>query len=403
MRTKIWAAVWSSLFLVPGAFAQESGGGDEQQGGETEGKEAAPSPEKPQKEGEGKETAPGEVHTVVKGDTLWDLSQHYLGSPWYWPKVWSYNPEIANPHWIYPGNQVRFCPSGEEVPSRVEVGNAPNEAPAEGEEGVTPSEMVGEDEESKVEQVGKIGFTPKKGVRMVHQGFVTQKEVDEAGFIAGSFSEAMMLSFPDIAYVQIKNKGNVKVGDKLVIFRTEQAIEHPVTGNRVGFLTYLIGTMKVTKISEKYVSGQIQADCWDEVRRGDYVGPFSDRLAEVVSERPNDRELKGYIVSSQVPYLALLGERQVVVVDRGSADGVQPGNTFVVVRRQDPTVNVETFLHPSQTLDPSIPEEDIGLCMAVDVKDRASMCLLLRSMRDIEAGDQVRMRSSSAPASAASR
>src|SRR5215472_11199049 len=34
-------------------------------------------------------TAPAEVHSVVKGDTLWDLSQHYLGSPWYWPKVWS--------------------------------------------------------------------------------------------------------------------------------------------------------------------------------------------------------------------------------------------------------------------------------------------------------------------------
>src|SRR5262245_26354090 len=48
----------------------------------------------------GRETAPGEEHTVVRGDTLWDLSQRYLGNPWYWPKVWSYNPQIDNPHWI---------------------------------------------------------------------------------------------------------------------------------------------------------------------------------------------------------------------------------------------------------------------------------------------------------------
>jgi len=43
-----------------------------------------------------------EEHTVVPGDTLWDLCAKYLNNPWYWPRVWSYNPEISNPHWIYP-------------------------------------------------------------------------------------------------------------------------------------------------------------------------------------------------------------------------------------------------------------------------------------------------------------
>src|SRR4029079_15071594 len=45
------------------------------------------------------------VHTVKRGDTLWDLSGHYYGNTWGWPKVWSYNPQISNPHWIYPGDQ----------------------------------------------------------------------------------------------------------------------------------------------------------------------------------------------------------------------------------------------------------------------------------------------------------
>src|SRR6185295_1493185 len=63
-------------------------------GGETEGAEME-APRQPGtvavKPGGQRDAAPGEVHTVVKGDTLWDLSQHYLGNPWYWPKVWSYN------------------------------------------------------------------------------------------------------------------------------------------------------------------------------------------------------------------------------------------------------------------------------------------------------------------------
>jgi hypothetical protein len=150
--------------------------------------------------------------------------------------------------------------------------------------------------------------------------------------------------------------------------------------------------MKVTRVSERYVSAQIQADTWDEVRRGDYVGPFSDRFVETVTARANERELKGYVVSSQIPYLALLGEHQIIVIDRGSSDGVQPGNTFVIVRRQDPTIDVETFIHPALNQDSTFPEEDIGVCMAVDVKDRATMCLVQRSLRDMERGDQVRMR-----------
>jgi hypothetical protein len=394
MKTRLGAALASSLLLTPLAIAQEQPQ-EQPEGGETEGKDVTP-PEKQQPAG--KETAPGEVHTVVKGDTLWDLSQHYLGSPWYWPKVWSYNPEIANPHWIYPGNQIRFFPSGEEVPSRVEVGNAPDETPPE--EEVTPSELV---EEEGVRSSGKIGFVPHGSTRLVHQGFATQKEIDDAGTIAGSFSEALMLSFPDTAYVQFKNKSGVKVGDRYVIFRTADEIQHPISGNHIGFLTHLIGTMKIVKVSERYATGLIQPDCWDEVRRGDRVGPFSERLTETVTPRPNERELKGYVVSAQIPWIALLGEHEVVVVDRGSADGVQPGNTFHVVRRQDPTVNVETFLHPSDSIDNTLPEEDIGVCLAVDVKDKATMCLLTRSLRDIERGDRVVMRPNGAPSTGASR
>src|SRR5207253_2179948 len=49
-----------------------------------------------------------EEYTILKGDTLWDLSQKFLNNPWYWPKIWSLNPGIENPHWIYPGNPLKI-------------------------------------------------------------------------------------------------------------------------------------------------------------------------------------------------------------------------------------------------------------------------------------------------------
>ena len=53
-----------------------------------------------------------ELHVVRSGDTLWDICWYYFNDPWQWPKVWSYNPQISNPHWIYPGDLVRLLPRG---------------------------------------------------------------------------------------------------------------------------------------------------------------------------------------------------------------------------------------------------------------------------------------------------
>ena len=61
------------------------------------------------------ETSAPESYLVRPGDTLWNLSQRFLNNPWYWPRIWSYNQQLDNPNWIYPGSQIRFYP-GTDVP-----------------------------------------------------------------------------------------------------------------------------------------------------------------------------------------------------------------------------------------------------------------------------------------------
>jgi len=58
-----------------------------------------------------------EVYVIQKGDTLWDISDKFLDSPWYWPKIWELNQYITNPHWIYPGNELKFSYSGKTGPT----------------------------------------------------------------------------------------------------------------------------------------------------------------------------------------------------------------------------------------------------------------------------------------------
>ena len=49
-----------------------------------------------------------DYHIVQSGDTLWDISAYYHGDPYLWPKVWSWNEHVTNPHWIFPGDRIRL-------------------------------------------------------------------------------------------------------------------------------------------------------------------------------------------------------------------------------------------------------------------------------------------------------
>ena len=350
-------------------------GSDDEGGGPPEGSmTVAPGAGTPEKAGAGTQ------HTVEKGDTLWDLSQKYLGSPWYWPKVWSYNPEIANPHWIYPGNVVRFFGSGEETPTQVELGNAPD---------VSPGERIDED---AVQVGGKLAFEPKGTLTYRVAGFVTPKEIEEAGRISGSFSQAQYLTSNDGAYLTFKNKGTAKIGDRYVIFRPSQEVDHPKTGNRVGYLTQLTGVARVLRTDGPMITVKI-TDAFDIIERGDLVAPFSEALAKRVAVKPNDKKLDGTIVA-QLGF----GTYQTVIVDKGSDQGVQPGNVFTVVRQQD-GLEFQVMNDPAFR-DEAYPEEEVGHCIAWEVKTGATSCLVVNALREFAVGDMVQMKpagSSSSP------
>ncbi len=354
--------------------AQEEGS----EGGAPEGTMEAAGGEKA-----GGDKGAGTTHTVEKGDTLWDLSQKYLGSPWYWPKVWSYNPEIANPHWIYPGNVVKFVGTGEEVPTQVEVGEGP-----EGEQPEVEPGTIMEDED-RVSVAGKLGYQTKGGVNIRTPGFVTPEEIEESGVLAESSAETTMLTFPQTAFATFKKSGDVHVGATYLVFRKGKEILHPITGERVGYQTNLIGTVKLLRVDKNFSVVQITAT-WDEIHRGDLIGPYSENLVRHVNPKPNERANEGYVVAATRGWLTQMGEQETLIVDKGANDGVQPGNTMTILRALDGNSPSAT-LRP-QDREPGFPLEEVGTCMAVEVKSKASICVLIRSWHEIVKGDRFEMR-----------
>ncbi|MBM4781007.1 MAG: LysM peptidoglycan-binding domain-containing protein [Archangiaceae bacterium] len=370
MRQLILAVATLSLASTAWAQAED----EESTGGASEGS-ATVTNAPPEPGGKGGD-APNASHTVERGDTLWDLSRKFLGSPWYWPKVWSYNPDIANPHWIYPGNMVRFY-GADEQPTQVEVGT---EVP-DVEEGTMYDEGEG------VSKAGQIGYRAKNSVTLPIQAFVTTKELEQNARVVGSFAENEMLTFPFSVYVDISGKKSLKVGDATVVYRTGGEIQHPLTHDFIGYITQVVAEGKVIAVdTKKNLATMAITRSLDELHRGDSVSPAGESVIRTVAPRANDRELKGAVLVKGAKRFTLMqSEGFVVILDRGADDGVKVGNTFTFFRSGD-TSPVEHHFNP-QYNDDTFPREIVGACMVVDVKSKASTCLLTYTLRELLPGD----------------
>jgi len=376
MRKLIFTAVFSLASLANAQASDEDNSLTE--GGATFRPEEDEGPKTASPSTTGKASAPGQQHTVEKGDTLWDLSQKFLGSPWYWPKVWSYNPEIANPHWIYPGNEVRFYGQGEEVPTQVEAG--------EPEQQVDEGEMY----DDKVTSAGQIGYRPKAGQAVLLPGFVTPDEIESSGTIYGSFSERIVLTYPDNIYVKF-NKKAPKLGETYVIFRNEGEVSHPITLRSVGYFTAVLAEAKVVRIDSDKRATVVITKQYDEVRRGDLLGPAGEPLIKLVAARPNGKAVKdARLVAEVKTYLTVFGEHQLAIMDKGSDDGVKVGNTFTFWRQNDPLPS-ENLMQPT-IIDDDKPREDVGQCVAFEVKAHTTICLISRSVRELVRGERAEIR-----------
>jgi LysM repeat protein len=360
-------------------------------------------------------------YTIQKGDTLWDLSQKFLSNPWYWPKIWSLNPGIENPHWIYPGAKLKVLQGqgGPQSPAQVQ-GEAPGDAAdaqaqaeAGGEElpatpgaGSADLEVVSKNSResrasrNSVSVSGKLAFTPPPVVSVRASGLVSPDELAAAGSLAASFEERQMLTTYDTAYVTFKDAGTMKPGDKLVFFRPDGPIVHPVTHRKIADKTKTVGVAKVLLVNGNLATVQVER-VLEEIERGDLARPWTPQDKRI-APRANKSEVQGVIVSGTNPGLTTFGEANEVFIDKGTADGVEEGNTFAVIRKGDGLNNVlvtGTATQGSEGRSAALvktPDENVALLLVIDAKEHLSTAVVVKSNRELEAGDAVLMRASGA-------
>jgi hypothetical protein len=327
---------------------------------------------------------PPSLHVVQRGDTLWEVCAKYFNNPWEWPKVWSYNPELQNPHWIYPGDQLRLQPAEAKA---AEPGKAPRSASSRG-----------------------LGRKPKVQANTVflrNQGYIDDKVQGVWGEVGGSPEDQLLLSEGDSTYLDIVAGRDVNVGQELTIFRPIQAT---LRGDAKGTLVAIIGTARIDKWDPTTrVARATLTESLDVIERGAKVGPLGTRF-EVVPPVRNEVELWAHVSTSLYPYV-LYGQNQVVFIDRGQGDGLVVGNRLFVITRGDEyrktlfgasdyaaaSVQYESERPATVEKDGArghgderkYPEEVVGEIRVVSVREHTATCLVVDAVREIEPGQRV--------------
>jgi hypothetical protein len=310
------------------------------------------------------------AHTVHTGDTLWDITDHYYGNPWEWPRVWSYNPEITNPHWIYPLDQVRLLPSDGSVPASA-VGHVVARSRAE-----------------------------EDTVWLREQGWLDPEALRTAGEVIGSPTDHMLLSPYDEVYVHFDElEGDRDPAGEYTVFREIEASEREA--GEQGTLVRILGTVRIESWDrERRTARATLIEALDPIERGFRVAAVPRRF-DVVPPVRADRDLETTVVASLAPH-QLLGSDQIVFVPVGETSGLVLGNRFYIVRAGDEwrrtvtAIGASTDSMGTTERSPDEPEEwpdeVIAEGRVVSLRPDSAGLFITRSTRTVEVGDRAQLR-----------
>jgi len=316
-----------------------------------------------------------ERYTIRRGDTLWDVTGRYYGDPFLWPRVWSYNPDITNPHWIYPEGQLRLVPPG----------------------GASTAIPIGSRVSSSGRRV-RIGRPSQGGVLLREEGFLDADALRETGEIVGSPEDHMMLMTYDEVYVQFDaaQDSRVRTGQEWTVYT--EAADDDAPPEDAGTLVRIYGVVRIDGYDrERHMARATITEALEPIERGHRIAAMPRRFDDVPVRR-NDRDLRAHVAASLRPR-TLLGEQQVVFLDVGARQGVQVGNRFFVVRQGDTWIaEIDgSALEPGRTVEQQrepaeLPEEVLAEVRVVHVRPNTCTAMVTASTREITVGDRAEMR-----------
>lgn len=339
-----------------------------------------------------RQAPPDTNYKVKQGDTLWDLSGAFLKDPFRWPVINKANPDIKNPHWIYPGQKLAIpgLPSEAAKPA----------GPAEAEEKAAPApERPGE---PFVEMGKTIVKKPLGGDKVIKlESGPPQKtpvtslaEAAAAGFVSEDGARVYKISgdtldertiYAEGDELLLKDGGGLPKGQLLLAGRPMGKVKDPVTGEKLGALIEITGIIRVTGEEGGKMACVIDKS-FREVRKNDLLYPYTAQ-PPVYEPVPVNDALKGktcYVVATDMKKnTTSFGD--VVYLDLGSDNGLKTGDKFIIRRSGGIDIMKPGEGYVSQDRY-QLPDKEVGEVVVISTMPKTASARVVDSNEVIKAG-----------------
>ena len=307
-----------------------------------------------------------EKYTVKKGDTLWDISDLYLRDPWLWPEIWYANPQIANPHLIYPGDII----------SMVYIDGRPR--------------LMLEKRDRRVKLAPEVKVVPESEAIpalpldiinsfLTRNRIVTQEEVDRAPYVVAGYEKKLLSGSGDTFYA----RGQFDETPTYGLYRVGEPYLDPVTQEILGIRAQDVGSAKVQRVADD-IATMLATRSLEEVRIGERLLPHEERpLNSIFYPSAPESTVEGEIMAVEGG-ITQVGHLDVVSINRGEREGLEAGNILAIFKRGE---EVTDYIAKEKI---NLPNEQAGLLMIFRAFEKMSYGLVIKAERPLAVNDIVK-------------
>ncbi|MBS0217742.1 MAG: LysM peptidoglycan-binding domain-containing protein [Proteobacteria bacterium] len=342
-----------------------------------------------------------DTYVVKKGDTLWDIAGKFLSRPWLWPEIWQANPQVKNPHLIYPGDVLSLA-----YINRTAEARQPAEAPIPGiplaqvEPWLKDMRVV-----DSFDQLPYVVGLEEDRLRG-SQGYVVYAK----GLPASAVGQRFLIVRPNVRYARLDRRQGGDIMDTADLdFRGKRTIDFDqfwtsaITPDRGhDLLGYELQRVNIGTVTRGEVGG-IEAstirldEAGREVREGDRLIPVDAQSYDpyFVPHPPKAQfEYRHAQVLAVADRLRTAGPRDVIAISVGSRDGVDNGTVFSLWRMGSNKVDRVKYQRSEELVGNygrvRLPDEFSGHAMVFRTFDHVSYALVMDGIKPTEVGYELK-------------
>lgn len=301
-------------------------------------------------------------YIIKKGDTLWGISSEKLGGPFQWPELWKANPQIKNPHRVYPGQKLNISDQAAEEERRKKQAKhaAAETIPVKPGHIITPEKIT-----SKTIRPNKRKFLVSRETFL--QGGYIYKTLTTDGSVIASPQDKTAMGRGDYIYVKLDEQ--VQAQKKFYVVSKPEELINPETDVTVGYISRIKGSLEILGPENGNTKALI-LESFEEIAAEDLLKKYTVVDLPFSAETEKRPPVKGGIVLKMFDTREMGGSLNIVYIDRGTSHGVGVGDILDVKTK-------------------SVPHIPAGTLQIINTGESASVAFVTKALREINIGDLV--------------